>query len=52
MVQETDSVVEKISTRSDRALGINVRYPTILTRNLLITLGANAVAGRVGMTAD
>ncbi len=51
MVQETDSLVERISTRSDRALTGNARYPTILARNLLRTLGANAAAKRVGVSS-
>ncbi len=51
MVQEANSLVERISTRSDRALTANIRYPTVLARNLLRTLGANAAARRIGVSS-
>jgi hypothetical protein len=51
MLRETDSVVGKIARRSDRALAGSVRYPVILARNLLRTLGANAAMRRVGITS-
>ncbi|HYY92033.1 MAG TPA: 4Fe-4S binding protein, partial [Candidatus Dormibacteraeota bacterium] len=51
MIQESDSVVKTISMRSDRVVRTNVRYPTLLTRNLLRALGASAAAGRVGVSS-
>jgi Fe-S-cluster-containing hydrogenase component 2 len=51
MVQETDSVVETIGQRNERALAAITRYPDVLARNLLTTLGANAVMRRTGVTS-
>jgi ferredoxin len=51
ILQESNHLVNIISMRSKLALKKNDRYPNILARNLLRTLGANAAIRRVGITS-
>lgn len=51
MLQESDHVVDIIARRSEQALAGSNRYPNILARNLLRTLGANAATRRIGITS-
>ena len=51
MLLESEPVAKLIGQRSSKALYRNPRYPNILSRNLLVALGAKAVTPRAGVAS-